>query len=77
VRSFEPYNIALTVRDLRKILIINQGISAECFNLGVRCYAYHEYRRLKYYNAAISKHFMDQILCKWVVIYFFHDIVYH
>jgi hypothetical protein len=49
VRSLEPNNLALTVRDLQKILFINQGISAE----------YCEYQRLKYYNVAISKHFMD------------------
>ena len=31
----------------------------KCFNLGVRCRTYREYRRLTYYNNVISRHFID------------------
>jgi hypothetical protein len=35
VRSFKPYDIILTIKDLQEILRIHKGISTECFNLGV------------------------------------------
>ena len=59
MRSFKPYDIALTIKDLQEILRIDTRISVKCFNLGVRCRAYLEYRQLTYYNNAISRDFMD------------------
>ena len=59
MRSFKPYDIALTIKDLQEILRIDTRISVKCFNLGVRCHAYREYQRLTYYNNVISRHFMD------------------
>lgn len=63
MRSFKPYDIALTIKDLQEILRIDTRISVKCFNLGVRCRAYREYGRLTYYNNAISRHFMDLRFC--------------
>ncbi|KAG2626856.1 hypothetical protein PVAP13_3KG483778, partial [Panicum virgatum] len=63
VRSFEPYTITLSIKDLQDILRIDKGITKEWFGLSVRCRAYREYRRLRYYNNAISKHFIDLQFC--------------
>ena len=63
MRSFKPYDIALTIKDLQEILRIDTRISVKCFNLGVRCRAYLEYRQLTYYNNAISRDFMDLRFC--------------
>ncbi|PUZ38325.1 hypothetical protein GQ55_9G187600 [Panicum hallii var. hallii] len=59
VRSFHPYNITLTIKDLQETLRIDKGISKQRFNLRVRYYVAREYRKSNDYNRAMSKHLMD------------------
>jgi hypothetical protein len=59
VRSFHPYNITLTIKDLQETLRIDKGISKQRFNLRVRYYVVREYRKSNDYNRAMSKHLMD------------------
>jgi hypothetical protein len=63
VRSFHPYNITLTIKDLQETLRIDKGISKQRFNLRVHYYVVHEYRKSNYYNRAMSKHLMDLRFC--------------
>lgn len=59
VRSFQPYNISLTVRQLQASLRMNQPMPTECFNMGVRLLAYKENKRLTSAKVMVSKHYMD------------------
>ncbi|KAG2598790.1 hypothetical protein PVAP13_5KG395607 [Panicum virgatum] len=63
VRSFQPYNISVKVKDMKVSLRVNQQMFVQCFNFGVRVRAYSEYIRLRYSRFDISKHYMDLRFC--------------
>ena len=54
--------IALSVKDLQKLLMNNRDISENYFNLGVRFQVAREYNTMKKYNS-IMKHQMDLRFC--------------
>jgi hypothetical protein len=60
--------ITLTAKDLQELLMIDRGISPDCFNLGVRFQADREYKAMKRYNS-ITKHHMDLRLCVSTSLY--------
>jgi hypothetical protein len=62
VKGFHPSRIALSVQDLQKLLMSNQDIYENYFNLGVWFQAAWEYNIMKKYNN-IMKHHMDLRFC--------------
>jgi hypothetical protein len=60
VRSFNPYQINLSVKDLQGLIQMGTRMSQECFNMGVRVHAYNEADRLQNTNNKIvTNHYMD------------------
>ncbi|KAJ1281955.1 hypothetical protein BS78_03G012900 [Paspalum vaginatum] len=63
MRSFQPYEICVTVRELQGIVKTNKPLSRECFNLGVQIQAYTDYSKLKRAYKNIVKHYIDLQFC--------------
>uniref|UniRef100_A0A804Q0Y5 Ubiquitin-like protease family profile domain-containing protein n=1 Tax=Zea mays TaxID=4577 RepID=A0A804Q0Y5_MAIZE len=59
VRSFNPFKIEISVKDLQNILTINQDMILRCFDMAVRLLANKESRRPKGEIINNRKHYMD------------------
>lgn len=59
VRSSKPYSISLSLRKLQKILMKDQPMDRDCFNLAVRKFAYDDIQLMKKNRGTISKHYLD------------------
>ncbi|PWZ14167.1 hypothetical protein Zm00014a_030914 [Zea mays] len=59
VRSFNPFKIEISVKDLQNILTINQDKILRCFDMVVRLHANKESRRPKEEIINNRKHYMD------------------
>ncbi|PWZ57978.1 putative ubiquitin-like-specific protease 1B [Zea mays] len=59
VRSFNPFKIEISVKDLQNILTINQDMIIRCFDMAVRLLANKESRRPKEEIINNRKHYMD------------------
>jgi hypothetical protein len=67
VRSFNPFKIEISVKDLQNILMINQDTTLRCFDMAVRLLADKESSRLKGEIIKNSKHYMDMRF--WVSLF--------
>jgi sentrin-specific protease 1 len=67
VRSFNPFKIEISVKDLQNILTINQDMALRCFDMVVRLLANKELRRLKGETINNRKHYMDMRF--WVSLF--------
>ncbi|PWZ41328.1 putative ubiquitin-like-specific protease 1B [Zea mays] len=68
VRSFNPFKIEISVKDLQNILTINQDMIIRCFDMAVRLLANKESRRPKEEIINNRKHYMDMrfwVLMPW------------
>ncbi|ONM00916.1 hypothetical protein ZEAMMB73_Zm00001d030376 [Zea mays] len=68
VRSFNPFKIEISVKDLQNILTINQDMILRCFDMAVRLLANKESRRPKEEIINNRKHYMDMrfwVLMPW------------
>uniref|UniRef100_A0A0E0NY58 Ubiquitin-like protease family profile domain-containing protein n=1 Tax=Oryza rufipogon TaxID=4529 RepID=A0A0E0NY58_ORYRU len=68
VRSSKPYSISLSLRKLQKILMEDQPMDRDCFNLAVRKFAYDDIQLMKKNRGTISKHYLD--LQFWIITEF-------
>ncbi|AQK76505.1 hypothetical protein ZEAMMB73_Zm00001d018576 [Zea mays] len=59
VRSFNPFKIEISVKDLQNILSINLDTTLKCFDMAVRLLANKESRRPKGEIIKNRKHYMD------------------
>uniref|UniRef100_A0A804NTL9 Helitron helicase-like domain-containing protein n=1 Tax=Zea mays TaxID=4577 RepID=A0A804NTL9_MAIZE len=59
VRSFNPFKIEISVKDLQNILSINPDMTLKCFDMAVRLLANKESRRPKGEIIKNRKHYMD------------------
>ncbi|PWZ05548.1 ATP-dependent DNA helicase PIF1 [Zea mays] len=59
VRSFNPFKIEISVKDLQNILTTTQDMILRCFDMAVRLLANKESRRLKEEIINNRKHYMD------------------
>ncbi|ONM06627.1 hypothetical protein ZEAMMB73_Zm00001d033032 [Zea mays] len=59
VRSFNPFKIEISVKDLQNILSINLDMTLKCFDMAVRLLASKESRRPKGEIIKNRKHYMD------------------
>ncbi|ONM17793.1 hypothetical protein ZEAMMB73_Zm00001d003825 [Zea mays] len=59
VRSFNPFKIEISVKDLQNILTTNQDMILRCFDMAVRLLANKESRRPKGEIINNRKHYMD------------------
>ena len=59
VRSFNPFKIEISVKDLQNILTINKDMTLRCFDMAVRLLANKESRRPKGEIINNRKHYMD------------------
>jgi sentrin-specific protease 1 len=59
VRSFNPFKIEISVKDLQNILTINQDMILRCFDMAVRLLANKESRRSKEDIINNRNHYMD------------------
>uniref|UniRef100_A0A804R8A2 Ubiquitin-like protease family profile domain-containing protein n=1 Tax=Zea mays TaxID=4577 RepID=A0A804R8A2_MAIZE len=59
VRSFNPFKIEISVKDLQNILTTNQDMILRCFDMAVRLLANKESRRPKEEIINNRKHYMD------------------
>ena len=59
MRSFNPFKIEISVKDLQNILTINQDMILRCFDMAVRLLANEESRRPKEDIINNRKHYMD------------------
>jgi hypothetical protein len=59
VRSFNPFKIEISVKDLQNILSINLDMTLKCFDMAVRLLANKESRRPKGEIIKNRKHYMD------------------
>jgi hypothetical protein len=67
VRSFNPFKIEISVKDLQNILTINQDMILRCFDMAVRLLANKESRRPKGEIINNRKHYMDMRF--WVSLF--------
>ncbi|ONM00803.1 hypothetical protein ZEAMMB73_Zm00001d030330 [Zea mays] len=67
VRSFNPFKIEISVKDLQNILTINQDMTLRCFDMVVRLLANKESRRPKGEIIKNRKHYM--YMCFWVSLF--------
>jgi sentrin-specific protease 1 len=67
VRSFNPFKIEISVKDLQNILTINQDMILRCFDMDVRLLANKESRRPKEEIINNRKHYMDMRF--WVSLF--------
>ena len=63
MRSFKPYKMALTVKELQMSLRNDQPMSTSSFNMGVRILGYNEYKAFQYSKSVMPTHFMDLRFC--------------
>ncbi|PWZ27010.1 hypothetical protein Zm00014a_032940 [Zea mays] len=66
VRSFNPFKIEISVKDLQNILTINQDMILRYFDMAVRLLANKESRRPKEEIINNRKHYMD--MCFWRMV---------
>jgi hypothetical protein len=59
VRSFNPFKIEISIKDLQNILMINQDMTLRCFDIVVWLIANKESCRPKGEIIKNSKHYMD------------------
>jgi hypothetical protein len=67
VRSFNPFKIEISVKDLQNILSINLDMTLKCFDMVVRLLANKESRRPKGEIIKNKKHYMDMRF--WVSLF--------
>jgi hypothetical protein len=67
VRSFNPFKIEISVKDLQNILSINLDMTLKCFDMAVRLLANKESRRPKGEIIKNRKHYMDMRF--WVSLF--------
>ena len=67
VRSFNPFKIEISVKDLQNILSINPDMTLKCFDMAVRLLANKESRRPKGEIIKNRKHYMDMRF--WVSLF--------
>ncbi|ONM38034.1 hypothetical protein ZEAMMB73_Zm00001d043437 [Zea mays] len=75
VRSFNPFKIEISIKDLQNILTIHQDMTLRCFDMAVRLLANKESRRPKGEIINNRKHYMD--MCFWRMIGFGKLPKYH
>uniref|UniRef100_A0A0D9WHM0 Ubiquitin-like protease family profile domain-containing protein n=1 Tax=Leersia perrieri TaxID=77586 RepID=A0A0D9WHM0_9ORYZ len=59
VQSSKPYSIRLNINKLKQILMEDQPIDLDCFNLSIRTFVYEDIHKAKKTRGPISKHYMD------------------
>jgi hypothetical protein len=67
VRSFNPFKIEISVKDLQNILSINLDMTLKCFDMVIRLLANKESRRPKGEIIKNRKHYMDMRF--WVSLF--------
>jgi sentrin-specific protease 1 len=67
VRSFNPFKIEISIKDLQNILRINLDMTQKCFDIVVRLLANKESHRLKGEIINNRKHYMDMRF--WVSLF--------
>jgi sentrin-specific protease 1 len=72
VRSFNPFKIEISVKDLQNILTTNQDMILRCFDMVVRLLANKESRRPKEEIINNRKHYMD-MRCWGLVLNFYES----
>jgi sentrin-specific protease 1 len=73
VRSFNPFKIEISVKDLQNILTINQDMILRCFDMAVRLLANKESRRPKEEIINNKKHYMDMRF--WVSLFLIINVL--
>jgi hypothetical protein len=73
VRSFNPFKIEISVKDLQNILRINLDMTQKCFDIAVRLLANKESRRPKGEIINNRKHYMDMRF--WVSLFPINTVV--
>jgi sentrin-specific protease 1 len=73
VCSFNPFKIEISVKDLQKILKINQDMILRCFDMVVRLLANKESHRPKEEIINNIKHYMDMRF--WVSLFPIIDVL--
>ena len=67
VRSFNPFKIEISVKDLQNILTTTQDMILRCFDMAVRLLANKESRKPKEEIINNRKHYMDMRF--WVSLF--------
>jgi sentrin-specific protease 1 len=67
VRSFNPFKIGISIKDIQNILTINQYMILRCFDMAVRLLANKESRRPKEEIINDINHYMDMRF--WVSLF--------
>jgi hypothetical protein len=67
VRSFNPFKIELSIKDLQNILRINLDMTLKCFDMAVRLLANKDSCMLKGEKIKDLKHHMDRSF--WVSLF--------
>jgi hypothetical protein len=63
VRSYNPYQILISLKQIQKFLQMDKHMSHDLFNMGVHILATTEYQNLRSSNQRVTKHYMDIQLC--------------
>ena len=73
MRSFNPFKIEISVKDLQNILTTNQDMILRCFDMAVRLLANKESRRPKEEVINNRKHYMDMRF--WVSLFLIINVL--
>jgi sentrin-specific protease 1 len=73
VRSFNPFKIEISVKDLQNILMINQDMTLRCFGMVIRLLANKESCRPKGEIIKNIKHYMD--IRFWVSLFPINNVL--
>ena len=73
MRSFNPFKIEISVKDLQNILSINLDMTLKCFDMAVRLLANKESRRPKEEIINNRKHYMDMRF--WVSLFLIINVL--
>jgi hypothetical protein len=73
VRSFNPFKIEISVKDLQNVLRVNLDMTLKCFDMAVRLLAINESHMLKDEMIKDKKHYMDMHF--WVSLFLINNVV--
>ena len=73
MRSFNPFKIEISVKDLQNILTTTQDMILRCFDMAVRLLANKESRRPKEEIINNRKHYMDMRF--WVSLFLIINVL--
>jgi hypothetical protein len=73
VRSFNPFKIEISVKDLQNVLRVNLDMTLKCFDMVVRLLAIKESHMSKDEMIKDKKHYMDMRF--WVSLFPINNIV--